>query len=309
MYLITYTNLLDPKYVERLQSFNNKILASLFNTFDEYILLDADTVPFINPEEFFEIDEYKENGHYMFTDRQLNIRGDKNRLDFLKNLEPSLEEVDLINTEMIFTSQTLNNKTKTAERGKLFFSDRVRHIGESGVLVTDKNKKIFGTLMSLMTILNPILSKAGHGDKEFFWLGPLYAGLSYAFEPSDAALMGFPIKEYDDSGKYTRTKLCDTHIAHAHNGRLLWTNGGLAKAKDDKLTKEQNPRMELNGFLCSDRNHGLWQPTANILGGYHCAYAVEVGSSEAPHGYVGWLDLETFQEIDNISKVWNDAEL
>ena len=39
--------------------YSNKILAMLFTSFEELILLDADVVPLVPPEEFFNSKQYK----------------------------------------------------------------------------------------------------------------------------------------------------------------------------------------------------------------------------------------------------------
>lgn len=312
IYLVTYTNLIEPDYLDPLKKFNNKFLAALFNTFEEYIFLDADAVSFIKPSDYFEIDEYKTAGHYMFRDRELGRRSDERCIRSFRRLEPSLEEVTLIDTTTQYTFDSIDNRTATGRFMELYFKESLYFLAESGLIVTHKKTNFFGTLMSTMMTLNNNINKCSHGDKESFWLGHLYAGLPFNFEPSSAALMGFPKKKYDENGRYIKTSLCDTHIAHAHNGTLIWTNGCLTKSKNGRggpLKGDEISRMEYNGFLISDRKHGLWVETSHRYAGWHCADAVEVGSKDPTHGFVGWFDAATFEKMDTISKLWFDAKL
>lgn len=71
LYFVTHTNLISHDYIRPLGRYNNKFLTAISNTFEEYIILDGDAVPFIQLKPFFDIDEYKKSGHYMFCDREL----------------------------------------------------------------------------------------------------------------------------------------------------------------------------------------------------------------------------------------------
>ena len=48
-----------------LEDFANKFLATLFNSFDEFILLDADTVLTQSPSYFFNLPQYLETGTFL----------------------------------------------------------------------------------------------------------------------------------------------------------------------------------------------------------------------------------------------------
>lgn len=52
--------------------FSNKWIASLFNSFEEIILMDCDAVPFVDPELLFNTTEYKESGALFFVDRLID---------------------------------------------------------------------------------------------------------------------------------------------------------------------------------------------------------------------------------------------
>lgn len=54
------------------QRFSNKWIASLFNSFEEMILMDCDSVPFVEPELFLEATEYKDTGALFFKDRMID---------------------------------------------------------------------------------------------------------------------------------------------------------------------------------------------------------------------------------------------
>lgn len=70
--------------------FFNKFASTLFNTFEEAILIDVDAVPFVPPLDFFDIKRYQETGMYFYRDRKLtNILPDSCR-KFMRGLEPSI---------------------------------------------------------------------------------------------------------------------------------------------------------------------------------------------------------------------------
>lgn len=182
-------------------------------------------------------------------------------------LELSLAELNLINSSTQYTSTSINNETKTGESVELYFKEHLYFLAESGIVVTDKQQNYFGKLMSVMLTLNSNVNGCSRRDKELLWLGHLYAGLPFEFEPTGAVLMGFPKNEYDKNDEYLRTTLCNTHIAHAHNSVLMWRNGCMTRAKSGRggsLELKDNPRMQLNGFLISDGHHGLCRETKHM---------------------------------------------
>lgn len=304
VYVITFTSLLNKEVEEYGSRFKNKLYASLFNTFEEFIILDADVVTFLNPEEYFGFEEYQSSGLYISRDRRLNMLLNRECLNSIKYLEPTLEEVRLIGSSTRYTLSAINDTTATGEAFRVFARDHISNIAESGLVTISKRKSMAGLLLGTMLRFSSTFEGCAYGDKEFFWMGPLYAGINYEFEPSDAALMGFPKKEYDNDWHYIKTTLCDSHIAHAHKGRLIWTNGCMTMSKNIDPNRP-NPRMKANGFLIPDYKRSNLDGRQTKFGYMFCSHAVEAGGLEDPHGYVGWMDQETYLDFENISIAWN----
>lgn len=304
VYLMTITNILDDKVKRYGTNFKHKMYATILNTFEEYIVLDADSISFIPPDEYFNFGEYESSGIYLNRDRELDIRESDTCLKSLRYAEPPLVEVDLIKSSLRYTFTAINDSTATGEAFKAFADDHTANIAESGLVPLNRRKSIAGMLMGTMLRFSARLEFCTYGDKEVYWMGPLYAGIDYEFEPSGAALLGFPKKEFDKDWHYVKTTLCDTHIGHAHEGKLVWTNACMTRSKHAKKD-EPNPRLKANGFLIVDKKYSVLHKKKTDFGVMHCGEVVEIGGLEKPHGYVGWMNEEEYQDFDEISLIWN----
>lgn len=304
LYLVTFSNLLNENIEKYATGYMNKFYASLFNTFEEFVLFDADAVTFLNPQEYFDFAEYKSSGLYIGRDRNLKTRVSESCINSFRQLEPTFEEINLLNSSIFYTVNAMNESSPNGNAYRSHFVDREKHIAESSLVTINKKKSLPGILMATMLYFTSKIKNCSHGDKEFFWLGPLYAGVKYEFEPNNAALIGFPKKEYDEEQNYIKTTLCDIHISHIRNGKLLWTNGYLSRSKNRK-DKKQNPRMRANGFLIPGKKDPEWKMRETDLGNMYCAAAVEENDVESIYGYVGRMDDEAFQNFEDISIAWN----
>ena len=83
MYLVKYTNLLNANMKDHISGYMNKFLASMFNSFAEYIFVDADVITFLEPEKFFEFEKYKTSGMYVSRDRDLDVWNREHRTRFI----------------------------------------------------------------------------------------------------------------------------------------------------------------------------------------------------------------------------------
>ena len=78
IYVIDCSNILNKKFTkERITGFLNKWVAILFSTFEEALLIDLDSVPYIMPVNFFDIESYKQTGIYMYRDREILVVDNK----------------------------------------------------------------------------------------------------------------------------------------------------------------------------------------------------------------------------------------
>ena len=69
-----------------------------------------------------------------------------------------------------------NTGTKNAEFTQMYFKELHYDISDSGLLVVKKIENLPGTLTGFMLMLNKKLAKYTYDDKEFYWVGQLYAG-------------------------------------------------------------------------------------------------------------------------------------
>ena len=212
-----------------------KWFAALFNTFEEELLIDADTVLFEPATSYFNISEYKRTGIYMYRDRSLPVNHTAKCSDYMFRLEPSQEEVELFGTRLQYDRNYVL-KNETTDVGGIvytrFMMDYQHNNLESGVVVLHKRKKLGGLLVGSLINFVPVLNQCGYGDKEFFWLGQLYAGESYAINPYAGGALGTLDYASDEKRGIHQYKACSVQIAHLNSqGKLSWVNGGLQRCK------------------------------------------------------------------------------
>lgn len=119
---------ISHQYLEKFSGFGNKILAVLFNTFEEIIFFDADTILTQNPMKFFNLKKYKKSGTLFFRDRNTaEFRPDHDIIMLLK----------LMNTNMdakIFDLPQISKKTMDIP----LFSNKKSHVMESGLVLINR---------------------------------------------------------------------------------------------------------------------------------------------------------------------------
>ncbi|KAK6459367.1 mannosyltransferase [Scheffersomyces xylosifermentans] len=231
---------------KKFKTYSNKFLATMFNSFEEFILIDADTVLVQPPSYFFNLTGYKEKGAYFFRDRTLDVRPAEDSIFFKKTSPSSLDSI-------MFDIPTLTNYTFD-----LPFFGGLRHNMESGVVVLNRSRH-FGSILVMMQLnfMGPIMERV-HGDKEVFWLGFAANGdEDYVFNSYTAASLG-EITE----AKYRKTssgslkkaqEICSAHPAHV-NGEdkktLLWFNSGFQYCgRSDRVNFKDELRKNFHSFI------------------------------------------------------------
>lgn len=212
------TPTLKRGYASTFQGYNNKWFAALFSTFDEIILMDADVVPFIVPEELFSFEGYKRTGAFFFRDRELSETLSESQYNFFLNMIPR--------GNSLFDMSIDESKFKNN-----FFKYRSKHVMESGVVVLHRKSHLLGIILSLAL---QYWFRSGHimyGDKDLFWLGQLLSGNSkYEFNKHSAAAIGV----VEDGNQ-----ICSSQIGHLdEHGKLLWTNGALLACKKNTWLRD-----------------------------------------------------------------------
>lgn len=251
---------LSPGFDTIRKGFYVKFLASIFSTFEEIILMDADVVPFVDPETFFDFKGYKNSGAFFFKDRELTEKLSDSQVNFFMSMLPTQDNI----------LQTPIDKHKYANN---FFNYRSKHVMESGVVVLNRAQHLSGLIIALSLQYWYLSGRILYGDKDLFWLGQLISGNSqYEFNECSAAAIG--ILE-------TNTTICSTQIAHlGPDRRLLWTNGALVNCKRNTWRtdyikhsfvrhKFNNSMLEIRKFHTSPINitHAIIPASLDLLNG------------------------------------------
>lgn len=334
--LVDCSSILDKEFTENyIQGSTNKWLVALFNTFAEVILLDVDTVPFIHMEKFFNESQYQDTGMALFKDRAManeHTYSYCTEQTFME-LEPSHEENKVMGTKLMFEStQTELPETEAAAVYQRFFHDKMLHHVESGLVPLKKIDNFGGLLFSFMINLSSKIRRCVHGDKEFFWLGQLYAGKAYTIYPQDAGVVGFTeATPMEALSQYSHT-ICGSQLAHTFhssstkNHQLVWTNGGLSTCKmgpekDFENSPDyfmarygaiENARqvytapVHIQAMIIPDRQRGEWSQLNECNHNAFCASVVE--DTEDARNNIGTLIQFTPEEqefLDSISFTWN----
>ncbi|KAL3231358.1 hypothetical protein RNJ44_00393 [Nakaseomyces bracarensis] len=246
VYIIDVTNVLNKEYADKyIQGFNNKWIASIFNTFEEFILLDADAIPFNKPVEFFRKPEYRATGMYLYQDRHIpSGTVDKKCLEILKAAELSGSESRVLNSGFKVNPFLTNEKDyQTANERSYYklFAERQLHHVDSGLVIVNKKKSFDSLLMGFLLNTDTKLSQCFHGDKEFFWIGALMSNNDYFIDERKAAIVGAIGGFEQDNRKYH--KICSAQIGHVSaDNKIEWINGGLKVCKFKDCAKQDFER-------------------------------------------------------------------
>lgn len=205
--------ILDNKSMGLEKDWAIKAFAALASTFEQVIILDADSIFFKKPEVLFEQTSYKKTGALFFHDRLLWQHGFQERHKWWKK---QMEH---------------QQPSETLLKSKVWVDDYAEE-ADSGVVVLDKSRlPVFMGLLHVAwqntkTIREEVTYKMTYGDKESWWFGLELCGVPYAFEKHYGAVLG---ELRNDDGK---VNVCGFTIAHVdEDDHLLWENGSLLKNK------------------------------------------------------------------------------
>lgn len=246
VYIVDVSKILNKDYASKhITGFNNKWIASLFNTFEDFILVDADAIPFIKPTEFFKKPGYRETGLYLYQDRHITSgKVDNQCIEILKGAELSGSESRVMNTGFKINPFLANEheylSTKEQTYYQLFAKQQLHHV-DSGLVIASKKKSFDSILMGFLLNTESKLSECFHGDKEFFWIGALMSNKDYFIDERKAAIVG-AIGGFEQEGmKYH--KICSAQIGHiSADNKLEWVNGGLKVCKFKDCAKQDFER-------------------------------------------------------------------
>lgn len=217
---IDVSSAVKSDYIDKFGNFGNKLLATLFNSFEEMILMDADSVVMENPEFFFNLTKYKKTGTMFYKDRLAVEYRPKNDIIFFKKLMPSIMDSIFFNIPQV-TNYSLERK----------FFKGINHYMESGLVVINRKRHFsLGLIMSQM-IFHLTVQARVYGDKEIFWLAFVISGNeNYSFNDHFLAAVGQVTPDTERlPSKYGAKEVCSNHPAHINDEddhTLLWFNSG-----------------------------------------------------------------------------------
>lgn len=223
IWFVNVNNVIHDNYKNKFDKFANKFLAAQFNSFEEYILIDADTVLVQNPQFFFNLKGYVNKGAYFYKDRTAPEFRPISDINFFKKLSPSLIDSAMFDIPII-TKHTIN----------LEFFDGMGHFMESGLVVIDRNQHFNSILMMIQLNFFKAVTQRVYGDKEIFWLAFAINGdENYQFNKYFTAAIGeeTPMDHRLKSNgkpKFSH-EICSAHPGHINgeDGKsLVWFNSG-----------------------------------------------------------------------------------
>ncbi|KAI5954492.1 hypothetical protein KGF54_002267 [Candida jiufengensis] len=222
IWFVNTYNVIHDDFKDKFKGYANKFLATFFNSFEEFMLIDADTVMMQTPEYFFNLEGYIKTGTFFYKDRTTFESRPKSDAMFFKKLGPSI--VDSVMFDIpIMTNYTCGNE----------FMNGMYHYQESGLVMINRNIHFNSLLMMLqLNFYEPINGRI-HGDKEIFWLAMAINGdENYIFNKNFAAAIGkkTPTTERSrpDGSTHKSTELCSPHPGHIsdQDNALVWINSG-----------------------------------------------------------------------------------
>lgn len=244
LWFLDVSNVLRSEFSEKFQSFSNKWLAVLFSSFENTILLDADTVPFVPLDIYYQMEQYEKTGTVFFKDRKLTSDSlQKRQLRVFKRIVESLLGWDSHSHISALALQEFRDPIAAETIEALLLNGQKHHM-ESGLVVINKRRHLFNLLTSLSLHFSTI-AEYFHGDKDWFWFAQFLRHETFTFHPPDASNVGRLGRfNYEGGGEFYQ--ICSVQLSHTDlDGSLLWVNGGLSTCKKNSwdYDYEKNPRI------------------------------------------------------------------
>ena len=223
IWFVNTASVINERYKMKFGGFANKLLATFFNSFNEMMIIDADTVMMQNPQEYFKLQGYKDTGTFFFRDRAVIQNRALLDGEFFKKVSQSTVDSLMFDVPLL-TDYTLR---RDYFRGLL-------HTMESGMVLINRQLHFNSILMIVhMNFMHP-LKRLSYGDKELYWLGFALAGdENYHFNKHGAAAIGQMTDPQErlrpDGSLHNSKELCSPHPGHINeenNHTLLWINSG-----------------------------------------------------------------------------------
>ncbi|ODV94169.1 hypothetical protein PACTADRAFT_34979 [Pachysolen tannophilus NRRL Y-2460] len=232
---VDISKVIKSRYRNHFQTYSMKLLALLFSSFEEVIMLDSDTIPLIPIENFFQESNYLKSNTSFYKDREANDFVEEGYVNYFRSLLIDEADSSFFESEFPYSDKVITNNR--------FFQKFSKHQMESGLLLMNKKQYLSGILISIQLNFFKLIKVRLHGEKDLIWMGQLYAGnYNYKFNNNFAVAVGelTPLQAFDDS-KMVARELCSTHPGHildSDGKTLAWMNSGFLKCK--KINSYQN---------------------------------------------------------------------
>ncbi|EGV60648.1 hypothetical protein CANTEDRAFT_137126, partial [Yamadazyma tenuis ATCC 10573] len=237
VWFVNTYNAIHNNYKDKFRGFANKFLATLFNSFEEVMLIDADTVLVQNPSYYFNLKNYVSKGAYFFKDRTAPEFRPTGDTKFFEKITPSILD------NLMFDIPIISQKTLGLE-----FFQGMGHFMESGLVLINRNLHFNSVLtMVQLNFFNPVTTRV-YGDKEIFWLGFATTGdEDYHFNKFFAASVGALTPQQDrlngDGTEKKSQEVCSAHPGHINgeDGKtLIWFNSGFKFCGQSDVVKYED---------------------------------------------------------------------
>lgn len=324
LWFLDVLKLLKPEFIEYFTTYSNKWLALVFSSFQNTILLDADTIPFVPLEQFYQSEQFKNTGTLFFKDRELTIDPlNKTQLRTLQRIVTKLLGLEFTN---VSSSPSLHDQLSlrikdaiAVETIENMLTKGYRHHMESGLVLIDKRRHLT-TLLTSISLQFSSIRDYFHGDKEWFWIAPFLSSDPFTFHPKDASnagKLGSVIS--DGTGEYYQ--ICSVQLSHTDlDGSLLWMNGGLSTCKKnswdydygrnkriaamfesaEKVREYYQSPIQLEGAIIPDVNIRPW-----INSGECAAYSYCTLYKEGEFGEIAKFSSSEKERYQAIVGIWN----
>ncbi|QLQ81762.1 hypothetical protein HG537_0G00150 [Torulaspora globosa] len=256
LWFLDVSSMLNPVYADSFKSFSNKWLAVVFSTFQNPILLDADTIPFTSLDIYYKSHQFQTTGAVFFKDRRVNSDIlDNDQLSTLKRIFFNLTGITLVENE---SNESVRDKLKASFKDDIaveivynMIVKGEKHHMESGLVLIDKRQHLVNILASIALQFSSI-SDYFHGDKEWFWIAQALQGQPFTFHPKGASNVGkLGSVISDEKGEFYQ--LCSVQLSHTDiDGSLLWVNGGLRTCKKDSWASDYRNNKRISSMFDSE---------------------------------------------------------
>lgn len=259
---LTFVNIERPmkgqgKHV--FSGYNNKLLALMFNSFEEVMLVDADAVPLEEPLSLFQSPEFQETGAYFFRDRLLRDSNDWIETNYFSKLMPHQHStLDL----------GLGIKPVTDYTMDIPYMRGWRHTQEAGIVLFHRKKHYTANLILLpLALWGEPIKLSIWGDKEMYWMAMAMAGDEhYLWSKYDAASVGELTTDLFRKlyNALAALEVCLTHPGHMlSSGRILWINLGFSFCKKNGYSRDER-RFPFSTFEDKEVLKDLYQAPLRV---------------------------------------------